>query len=215
MQSNPAIIYLSRHCTTAWNLAGRLQGTMDLPLADVGIREAKANVGAVRDLGVHRIVCSTTRRACQTATLYADALQLPIHRTPRLRELDHGNWEGREVEDLLSDPNSGYAQWLSDPGCMAIPGGSESVQTAQQRAVEAVRDVALSFLDESVLIVAHKHLNAVLMCGLLKRRFTSFASYIVEDTRPHLLAADAVDALCREAEWAANSYGIGGQVALS
>ena len=188
---------------------------MDLPLADVGIREAQANVGAVRDLGVRRVVCSTARRACQTAMLYADALQLPIHSTPRLRELDHGNWEGREVEDLLSDPNSGYAQWLSDPGCMAIPGGSESVQTAQQRAVEVVRDAALSFRGESVLIVAHKHFNAVLMCGLLKRPFTSFTSYIVEDTRPHLLAADAVEALCRKAEWAANSYGIGGQGGFS
>jgi len=188
---------------------------MDLPLADVGIRETQANVGAVRALGVRRIVCSTARRAYQTATLYADALQLPIHRTPRLRELDHGNWEGREMEDLLLDPNSGYAQCLSNPGCIAIPGGSESVQAAQHRAVEVVRDVALSFRGESVLIVAHKHLNAVLMCGLLKRPFTSFANYIVEDTRPHLLAADAVDALCLGAAWAASSDGSGGQVAFS
>jgi probable phosphoglycerate mutase len=196
MHSDAATIYLSRHCTTAWNVEGRLQGTIDLPLADVGIGEAKANVSAVRDIGVRRIVCSTAHRAYQTATLYAEALQLPVHGTPRLRELDHGEWEGRAVEELLLDRNSGYAQWLADPGCIAIPGGSESVQAAQHRAVEAVRDVALSFCGESVLIVAHKHINAVLMCGLLKRPFTSFASYIVEDTLPHLLAVDAVEAIC-------------------
>jgi broad specificity phosphatase PhoE len=196
MHNKRAIIYLSRHCTTAWNVEGRLQGTVDLPLAEVGIREAKAHVSAIRELGLHRIVSSRAHRAYQTAMIYADALQLPLHSTPRLRELDHGNWEGRRVDELLADHNSGYAQWLKDPGSIAIPGGSESVQAAQQRAVEAVRDVALSFCGEPVLMVAHKHINAVLICGLLGRPFTNFTTYIVEDTLPHLLAADVVEALC-------------------
>src|SRR5271165_1445731 len=195
MRGSPATINLCRHCTTAWNLQGRLQGTIDLPLADVGIREAKAHVSIVRDIGVRRIVCSTALRAYQTAMVYAESLQLPVHRTPQLRELDHGEWEGRKAEELLLDQNSGFAQWLSDPGSIAIPGGSESVQTAQQRASEGVRNAASTFRDEIVLIIAHKHINALLMCALFKKPLTSFESYIVEDTLPHLLAADAIESL--------------------
>ena len=45
--TSPAKIYLARHCKTAWNLEGRLQGTVDLPLAEVGIEEAKTNVGVL------------------------------------------------------------------------------------------------------------------------------------------------------------------------
>src|SRR5271157_3666520 len=167
MHNSSATIYLSRHCKTAWNVEGRLQGTIDLPLAEVGIQQAIANVAAIRDLGVRRIVCSTARRAYETARLYSEALELPIHDTPRLRELDHGKWEGRKTEDLLLDADSGYAKWLSDPGCIAIPEGSESVLAAQQRAREAVRDAALSFRGESILIIGHKHINALLMCALL------------------------------------------------
>jgi len=40
---------------------GRLPGTIDLPLAEFGIKQAIANVAVIRDLGVRRIVCSTAR----------------------------------------------------------------------------------------------------------------------------------------------------------
>jgi probable phosphoglycerate mutase len=205
MHNSSATIYLSRHCKTAWNVEGRLQGTIDLPLAEIGIRQAIANAGAIRDLGVRRIVCSTARRAYETARLYADSLGLPIHSMPGLRELDHGEWEGRKTEGLLLDPGSGYANWLSDPGCIGIPGGSETVQAAQQRVEEAVRDAALSFRGEPLLIIGHKHINALLMCGLLKEPLTSFGSHVVEDALPHLIATDAVEGLCsgggRGARW--------------
>jgi broad specificity phosphatase PhoE len=117
---------------------GRLLGTIDLPLAELGIKQAIANVAVIRDLGVRRIVSGTARRAHETGRLYSESLALPTHDTPRLRELDHGKWEGRKTEDLLLDADSWYAKWLSDPGCIAIPGGSESVLAAQQRAGEAV-----------------------------------------------------------------------------
>lgn len=190
MHNNAATIYLSRHCKTAWNVEGRLQGTIDLPLAEIGIKQAIANVAAIRDLGVRRIVCSTARRAYETARLYADSLGLPICNMPGFRELDHGKWEGRKTEELLLDPDSGYAKWLSDPGCIGIPGGSESVLTAQQRAGEAVRDAALSFRGESFLIIGHKHINALLMCALLEEPFARFGSHIVEDALPYLLDTD-------------------------
>ena len=196
MDSSPAKIYLSRHCKTTWNLEGRLQGTVDLPLAEVGVQEAKTNVAAIRSLDVNRIVSSTAHRAYETAQLYGESLELPVYKTVRLRELDHGKWEGRKVSELLLDQNSGYAKWLSDPGCIAIPSSSETVQAAQRRAAEVIRDAALSFSGESVLIVGHQHINALLMCALLKEPLTSFASHIVEVTLPYLLPADAIEALC-------------------
>ena len=200
MHNSFATIYLSRHCKTAWNVEGRLQGTIDLPLAEIGIKQAIAHVAVIRDLGVRRIVCSTARRAYETARLYADLLGLPIHNTPGLRELDHGKWEGRKTEELLLNADSGYAKWLADPGCIGIPGGSESVLTAQQRAGEAIRDAALSFRGESILIIGHKHINALLMCWLLKEPLTKFGSHIIEDALPHQLAPEAVEGLCSGGE---------------
>jgi len=101
MESSATKIYLSRHCKTAWNLEGRLQGSVDLPLAEVGIEETKTNVAAVRSLGMNRIVSSTARRAYETAQIYGESLGLRVYKTARLRELDHGKWEGRKVSELL------------------------------------------------------------------------------------------------------------------
>ncbi len=196
MDTSPAKIYLSRHCKTTWNLEGRLQGTVDLPLAEVGIEEAKTNVAGVCKLGVNRIVCSTAQRAYQTAQVYGESLEIPIYKTAQLRELDHGKWEGRKVNELLLDQSSGYAKWLSDPGCIPIPGSNETVQAAQHRAAAAIRDAAVAFRGESLLMIGHKHINALLMCALLKEPLASFASHIVEDTLPYSLPADAVEAFC-------------------
>lgn len=200
MHHSSATIYLARHCKTAWNVEGRLQGTIDLSLAEIGVKQAIANIAVIRDLGVRRIVCSTARRAYQTARLYADSIGLPIHSTPRLRELDHGRWEGRKTQELLLDPDSGYANWLSDPGCVGIPGGSESVPAAQQRVAEAVREAGLSFRGEPVLMIGHKHINALLMCALLKEPLARFGSHIIEDALPHLLAPEIVEGLCSGGE---------------
>ena len=196
MQTDGARIYLSRHCKTAWNLKGRLQGTVDLPLDKIGVEQARSNLPAVQKLGGNRIVCSTARRAYQTAQIYGESLGLPIHKTAQLRELDHGRWEGNDVSELLAHETSGYAQWLSNPETVAIPGGSETVYAAQCRASEAIRHAALTFPGESLLVIGHKHINALLVCALLNERLVRFAAQILEDTLPHLLPTDAVEALC-------------------
>jgi hypothetical protein len=82
-----------------------------------------------------------------------------------------------------------------------IPGGSDSVP-AQQRAAEAGRDAAISFRGESVPIVGHKHINALLIFALLKEPLARFGSHIVEDALPYLLATDVIERLCSEGEWA-------------
>lgn len=170
-------------------MEGRLQGTVDLPLCEAGVKQAEANVAAIRALGVRHIVCSTARRAYQTAQLYGAALDLPVGFAPEIRELDHGAWEGRKVEELLVCADSAYAQWLADPGSVAIPRGGESVQAAQDRAAGAVRKAAFSLRGEPVLIVGHKHINALLMCALLKEPLERFRSHMVEDTLPRLIPA--------------------------
>lgn len=196
MDTSPTKIYLSRHCKTAWNLEGRLQGTVDLPLADIGVEQARSNLPALQKLGVNRIVCSTARRARETAQIYGEAVGLPIQETAQLRELDHGEWEGRKVSELLADQRFGYAQWLSNPLSIAIPYGSETVQFAQHRFGEAIRHAWIAFPGESVLVIGHKHIAALFMCELLSEPLTRFRTHIVEDTIPHRLPTEAVEALC-------------------
>ena len=193
---NLATIYLARHCTTSWSAERRLQGTMDLPLSEIGIREAQANVSHLHRLGIGRIICSTARRAFETARIYSTALDVPLHRTPRLRELDHGDWEGQQIQQLKASQSSEYASWLQDPGSVSIPGSKETAESAQQRILEAIRDIALSFRGETVLVVAHKHIIALLKCGLAKAPLSEFGKFIVDDSLSHRVNTKDVIRLC-------------------
>ena len=83
-----AKIYLGRHCKTAWNLEGRLIGTTDLSLCDVGWNEAKDTLPIVEKYKFDRIVSSPLKRAFDTSRYYADNLKIPLEVNQDLRELD-------------------------------------------------------------------------------------------------------------------------------
>jgi cytochrome c-type biogenesis protein CcmF len=191
----PPTIYLARHCKTEWNREGRVQGTMDIGLSPEGARDAELNLPAIRNLGIQQIVCSPAKRAMQTATIYAQALGVPLQSSPRFLELDHGEWEGQRIEDLLSLPNSPFKQWMADPGAVPIPGSSETALIAQQRILDGIRQIASTYSGKTVLLVAHKHILALLGCALNKSPLTQFKNEIVESTLPCQLSIEIVSSI--------------------
>jgi probable phosphoglycerate mutase len=194
MQEQPLlpIIYLARHCKTAWNGEGRVQGTKDIELSPEGVHDAELNLAAIRDLGIQQIVCSPAKRAMQTATIYAQGLGVPLQSSPRFCELDHGEWEGQRIEYLLNLPNSPFERWMEDPGAVLIPGSSETALIAQKRILEGLREISSTYSGKTVLVVSHKHILALLSCALKKCPLAQFRKVIVESTLPYQLSIEAV-----------------------
>ena len=188
----PPTIYLARHCKTAWNSEGRVQGTMDIELSPEGAHDAELNLAAIRELGIQKIICSTAKRATQTATIYAQGLGVPLQSSPRYRELDHGEWEGQRIEDLFNLLNSPFERWMEDPSAVLIPGSSETALAAQQRILEGVREICSTYGGKTVLLVGHKHILAILNCALKKCPLTQFRKEIVESTLPYQLSIETV-----------------------
>ena len=112
--------------------------------------------------------------------------------------MDHESWEEEYIDRLLEDNSSGYAEWLRNPSRFGIPGSHESITSAQQRILEEVRDIALWFRNESVLVVSHKHILAALVCAIEAIPLTSFASVIEESIEPRLLSPASVARICKE-----------------
>src|SRR3954447_1502056 len=98
-------IYYIRHGETEWNAEGKLQGTRDIPLNDLGRKQA-AKAGAIlADLFANdgrtdaslQFVASPLTRARSTMELVRRALRLPpddYALDDRLREIGYGDWEG-------------------------------------------------------------------------------------------------------------------------
>lgn len=96
-------IYLIRHGETAWNRAGRWQGHADIPLTDEGRQQAGALARRLRDEGVRldHIYASDLSRAFETAQILAQALTMPLHPLPDLREIDVGGWSGLTRAEII------------------------------------------------------------------------------------------------------------------
>jgi probable phosphoglycerate mutase len=138
----------------------------------------------MKRFGFDRIVSSPYQRALQTARIYAEHLDVPLETHAGLREMDHGAWEGQKIEDLLNADDSGYQQWLADATSIKIPNGSETMEMAQQRVVQAVVEIADSYRNEKILVVLHKHIRALLSCKLKDLDICRFGKQIDESVVP-------------------------------
>jgi probable phosphoglycerate mutase len=111
------LIYLVRHGQTEFNRERRLQGHVDSPLTELGVRQARA-VGRllkdlIRDPAGWRIVSSPLGRAHATAETVAAILGVAeVELEPRLMELSWGEWDGR----LRSELEAAYADTFGRSG---------------------------------------------------------------------------------------------------
>lgn len=103
-------VYLTRHGQTEWNRVWRIQGRLNSPLTDEGIKGAQELSREIRDIEFTSCYSSPRPRAMHTAHLLIGNRGIPLIPEPLLTEMDIGIWEGRYAEDFSrDDPDSFYA----------------------------------------------------------------------------------------------------------
>jgi broad specificity phosphatase PhoE len=164
-------IYYIRHGETAWNVEGRLQGALDVPLNDLGRRQAtkSGNILAEllardgRDKSSLSFVASPLGRARSTMELVRSILKLPPDEYSldnRLREIGYGVWEGSTLAEMQAADPELFAKRQTAKWTMA-PEGGETYATVQLR----MRDWYDSLLLDTVA-VAHGGTARALMVAL-------------------------------------------------
>ncbi len=138
------VLSIVRHARTEANAGGRLQGTLDLPLDDVGIGQAALLPALVRD--IDRVVCSPLLRARQTAAVFGIDPTID----ERLREVDYGPFEGQRIADL---PPEVWSRWVTELDY--APDGGETLQSMSDRVVDALRELAEEATDRHIVVVTH------------------------------------------------------------
>ena len=127
-------IYYIRHGETAWNAAGRFQGTRDIPLNELGRSQAVAAGEILAGLLARDghaaaslpYVASPLCRARLTMELVRDALKLPAadyHVDDRLREIAYGQWEGLTLPEMQLHDAATFASRNLDKWGIAAPAG--------------------------------------------------------------------------------------------
>ena len=163
-------MYLIRHGATEANTRRPyvLQGRRtDLPLSEIGQRQAKAVGRALADRAIDHVFTSPLRRARQTAEMVAESHGVPIQLVDDLMECDVGRWEGLSWDYVRRQDGPYLDTFEADPGTVPYADG-ESFQQVQDRAVPAVQRLICDFPTGNLLVVTHNVVARVIVSHILR-----------------------------------------------
>lgn len=163
-------VVLWRHGRTEWNLAGRVQGTSDIPLDDVGRQQARIAAEQLAIMRPTRVISSDLSRAHETAQILGDLIGVEVETDVRFREMHFGAREGLTWREAWEKFPEGLRAWVEGDETQ-IP-GSETHQQAGERFAEGLREHLESGDDEVVVVVAHG--------GVLRAGACSFLGFHLE-----------------------------------
>lgn len=176
------VLLLIRHGRTQANvdgiLAGRAPGVV---LDEHGIKTAKELGTRLQDVPIAQVITSPLERTVQTTSLVFSG-QIPVAHEERLLECDYGQWQGKSLKELTTDPLWTVVQQRPDE--MVFPDG-ESMSEMSRRSIEAVRewDTNLSNQHGSDVIwaaVSHGDIIKAICAHALGMSLNSFQKIMIE-----------------------------------
>ena len=149
----PSVIAV-RHGRTAWNLATRVQGQLDIGLDATGRWQARRLAEALADAGITALYASDLQRARQTAQALADFAGLTIVTDAGLRERGFGVFEGHTHADVERLWPAEALRWRQrDPGFGAE--GGETLSAFHDRSVACAARLAARHPGETIALISH------------------------------------------------------------
>jgi broad specificity phosphatase PhoE len=159
-------IYLIRHGQTAWNKEEIFRGRTDVPLNEIGLREAELAGGYLKDKEIHVIYSSPLSRAWQTAQKIAQFHNLEVQPLNGIIDMSFGRWEGHSLQEIQKNDGELYRQWREEPHRVRIPDG-ESLDEVRIRTMAALEEMIRYHPGKTLVLVSHRVITKVLICGIL------------------------------------------------
>ncbi|MBY6036993.1 histidine phosphatase family protein [Fictibacillus nanhaiensis] len=157
-------IGLIRHGITEWNSLGKAQGVSDIPLNELGRKQA-SEIGDRLSLEEQwdMIITSDLSRAFETAEIIGSKIGLPIsHINERVREINCGEIEGTTEEQRVR-------QWGSEWRNLEL--GMENFEVVSNRGIAFLDDIVCTYKDKRILVVSHGALIGLTLQKLLPQKF--------------------------------------------
>ncbi|EKT55403.1 2,3-diphosphoglycerate-dependent phosphoglycerate mutase GpmB [Providencia burhodogranariea] len=159
-------VYLVRHGETEWNVARRIQGQSDSPLTATGRLQARQVAERIKSEGITHIITSDMGRTRETAQIIAEVCGCEIITEPRLRELNMGVLEQREIEMLTEQEEQWRKSLIDGTEGGRIPEG-ESMEELYERMLAALNNCLDLPKGSRPLLVSHGIALSTLLSRIL------------------------------------------------
>lgn len=143
-----------RHGQTDYNLERRYAGSIDVPLNEKGIEDAKNAAIRLRDYDFDIVITSKLRRAIQTADLLTAGRNIQIIQNELCNERNYGKMQGLnyiEVEDIT--PRILYFKLNNDFHSLNPPSG-ETFPNLRKRAKAFSQFLFQNYTGSNILVVS-------------------------------------------------------------
>jgi len=170
-------IVLVRHGATDWNLQGRCQGSTDLELSEVGIRQAERMATLLTHEPIQAIYSSNLKRAQQTAGFISLHHRLPVLIEHDVRELDHGKLEGLTFAEIKENHTAFIQKWRTEPAEIQVPGGEKLVDVARRAWNGLNRIAGRHGADETLVVVSHNFPILGIICHITGTHLNNYRNF--------------------------------------
>jgi probable phosphoglycerate mutase len=166
VEANTLRLYLARHGQTDWNLEGRLQGNVDIPLNATGRRQAMQLARRLAGIHLDGVYSSELRRSRETAEIVRGSASV----TPLtgLNERRLGAFEGHPSSDAYERRSRDLDDTLD---------GGESLSQFFGRIQTALNSILERHLAGAILIVGHGGTNQMIVRSLFHLSAEQAASF--------------------------------------
>lgn len=147
-------VFLVRHGETDYNLSGRWQGSLDIPLNAMGREQADCVAQALQGESIQRIYASDLSRALETAQIIAKSTHVEsIETDSRLKEISVGVFQGLTRQQIIETYPLEFSYWQHDDD-YAVPNG-ESRIALRARVREFWQEVIEPNTTDNLVLVSH------------------------------------------------------------
>jgi len=138
-------VVLVRPGATDFDDQGRMKGCLDMPLSECGREQVERIAAELQDLEIDEIVSAPCESAIETANRLAKGRSIlgrsvKVRIVECFRNLDHGLWHGKLIEEVRRTQPKVYKQGQESPLNLCPPGG-ETIQQAKARVIKAINKV--------------------------------------------------------------------------
>jgi broad specificity phosphatase PhoE len=204
------ILLLIRHGESEFNAQQRIQGQLDVPLSEVGRKQAEALAERLVHERLDAIYASPLSRALETAQAVAARTGHVVRTDERLREINAGVFQGLTREEMVARYPDQERRWTAREPDFRVSGGETRRELMERgcAALEAIRDTGL----DRVAVVSHGAFLAAALKGLLgipveRGPFHFYNCAITKILWKHDLMVDTLNETDHLRQWRRGGFG--------
>ena len=156
---------------------GRIVGSLDIPLSESGEQQAKDAAAELMDEKLKAVYCSPSLAAQQTAVQLTIGRRVKVRVEANLKNMDHGLWHGKEIDELRSNQPRLLRQWEENPDSVCPPGGETTAELMPR-------------IDALLKLITRKHKSGTVVIVVADPMASVIASRIDDQHDTHFIQSN-------------------------